>query len=47
MNLLIKNLNILSKKNNLNNITKIFKTCNIDFKKYYINNPIKYEKSFI
>ena len=43
----ISSLNTFSKIKNVHNITKIFKTYNIDFKKYYINNPIKYEKKVL
>mgnify|MGYP001482392476 CR=1 FL=1 len=48
MNYLIKNLNILSKNNNLNNIIKLFGSINtIDINKYKIDEPNKYEKVII
>lgn len=48
MNSLIKNLNILSKKNNLNNIIKLFSSINtIDINNYKIDEPNKYEKVII
>ena len=48
MNYLIKNLNILSKNNNLNNIIKLFGCINtIDINKYKIDEPKKYQKIII
>ena len=48
MNYLIKNLNILSKSSNLNNIIKIFGSINtIDISKHKIDNPNIYEKVII
>lgn len=43
----IKTLNSFSKLKNIKNINRIFYNYNIDFKKYYINNPKNYEKKII
>jgi quercetin dioxygenase-like cupin family protein len=43
----INSLNIFSKIKNIHNIRKIFYTHDIDFQKYYINNPINYEKKVL
>ena len=43
----IKTLNTFSKLKNIKNINRIFYNYNIDFKKYYINNPKNYEKKII